>query len=147
MFNLCNDALNKDRRNLFPKIQTLHNKLSLCSLIFLYKQNPLKFYKTFYNKMSNTSNKTFYNVRNLSKNNSSLSLMSKSQNYFYSVPIIYNYKPEKMKIRYNENYGNQNISNIFSIKKENSFKNISKSNSNYFLNNKNLKIIKIKKLK
>ena len=141
MFNLCNDVLNKERRNLFPKIQTIHNKLSLCSLIFLYKQNPLKFYKSFYDKISKASNKTFYNTRMPTKNNSSLSLMSNTHNYFYSVPIKYNYKPEKIITKYSRDHTNQSISNILSLKKENSIKNKSNINQNNFLNNKNLKII------
>ena len=142
MINLCNDVLNKERRNLFPKIQTLNNKLSLYSLIFLKRQEPFKFYKSFYDKLLLKKNKNFYKSTNKSiKNNSFLSLLSKSQNYFYSVPIKYRYEPKKYEIKYNENNKYNEFNNIMPIKNDNSLINKSNSNPNVLLNNKNLKVI------
>ena len=142
MINLCNDVLNKERRNLFPKIQTLNNKLSLYSLIFLKRQEPFKFYKSFYDKLLLKKNKNFYKSTNKSiKNNSFLSLLSKSQNYFYSVPIKYRYEPKKYEIKYNENNKYNEFNNIMPIKNDNSLINKTNSNPNVLLNNKNLKVI------
>ena len=142
MINLCNDVLNKERRNLFPKIPTLDNKLSLYSLIFLKQQNPYKFYKSFYDKMLIKTNKNLNKEsKNNFKHNSFLSLLSKTQNYFYSVPIKYRYKPQQMEIKYNENQKNNNFNNKMAINKENSLINKSNSNARDLLNNKNLKVI------
>ena len=139
MINLCNDVLNKERRNLFPKIHSLDNKLSLYSLIFLKKQNPIKFYKSFYDKiLKKTKNKK---EKKPEIKSSYLSLLSKSQNYFYSLPIKYNFKPEKTIIKYNDNHQNNNINNIMTVKKENSILNKSDINQIDILQNKNLKKI------
>ena len=142
MINLCNDVLNKERRNLFPKIQTLDHKLSLYSLFILKKQNPLKFYKSFYDKIikktnSNNLNKSKKSVRN--HNSSYLSLLSKTQNYFYSVPIKYNFNPKNFVIKYNKNHNNYlNLNNIIPTKKDNSLINMNNSNTVDLLHNKNL---------
>ena len=139
MINLCNDVLNKERRNLFPKIHSLDNKLSLYSLIFLKQQNPIKFYKSFYDKiLKKTKNKK---EKKPEIKSSYLSLLSKSQNYFYSLPIKYNFKPEKTIIKYNDNHQNNNINNIMTVKKENSILNKSDINQIDILQNKNLKKI------
>lgn len=141
MINLCNDVLNKERRNLFPKIQTLNHRLSLYSLFFLKKQNPLKFYKSFYDKIVKKVNNN--NLNNLNKsqkpirNNSYLSLLSKTQNDFYSVPIKYKYKPKNLIIKYNKNHNN-NMNNIIPIKNDISLINKSNSNISDLLHNKNL---------
>ena len=141
MINLCNDVLNKDRRNMFPKIKSLDNKLSLYSIIFLKQQNPFKYYKSFYNKMVKKPNKNV-NKQNskLIKNSSVLSLLSKTQNHFYCVPIKYNYKPDNLISKYNiKDYNSRNnIKNIINNKKENSLIN---NNNLDILNNKNLKNI------
>ena len=88
MINLNNDVLNKDRRKLFPKINTLSDKFSLNTMKFLKQQNPFKFYRTFYLKyIKNTKrNKT---CSKPSKSVNYLSLLSKTQNHFYSIPIKY----------------------------------------------------------
>ena len=141
MINLCNDVLNKERRNLFPKIPTLDNKLSLYSLIFLKQQNPYKFYKSFYDKILMKTNKNLNkNTKKPFKQNSFLSLLSKSQNYFYSVPIKYRYKPQKFDIKNKESQKNNDMNNIMTINKENSLINKS-SFAMDLLHNKNLKII------
>ena len=138
MINLCNDVLNKERRNLFPKIQTLEPKLSLYSLIFLKKQNPFKFYKSFYDKILKKSNKDFNRSKKIIKNNFELSLLSKTQNYFYSVPIKYNYNPKNFIIKHKDNHNNKNSDNKISIKKDNSLINKSNSNAHDILHNTNL---------
>ena len=138
MINLCNDVLNKERRNLFPKIQTLEPKLSLYSLIFLKKQNPFKFYKSFYDKILKKSNKDFNRSKKIIKNNSELSLLSKTQNYFYSVPIKYNYNPKNFIIKHKDSHNNKNSDNKISIKKDNSLINKSNSNAHDILHNTNL---------
>ena len=141
MINLCNDVLNKERRNLFPKIQTLNHKLSLYSLFFLKKQNPLKFYKSYYDKIikkSNNNNNLNTKLNKRIKNNSYLSLLSKTQNYFYSVPINYNFKPKNIIMKYSENPKNNNLNNIMPIKEDNSLINHSNSNIIDLLNNKSL---------
>lgn len=141
MFNLCNDVLNKERRNLFPKIPTLDNKLSLYSLIFLKQQNPYKFYKSFYDKiLMKTNNNLNKNTKKPFKQNSFLSLLSKSQNYFYSVPIKYTYKPQKLEKKNKESQKNNDLNNIMAINKEHSLINKS-SFAMDLLHNKNLKII------
>ena len=141
MINLCNDVLNKERRNLFPKIPTLDNKLSLYSLIFLKQQNPYKFYKSFYDKIFMKTNKNSNKAtKKPFKQNSFLSLLSKSQNYFYSVPIKYRYKPQKFDIKNKESQKNNDMNNIMTINKENSLINKS-SFAMDLLHNKNLKII------
>ena len=141
MINLCNDVLNKDRRNMFPKIKSLDNKLSLHSIIFLKKQNPFKYYKSFYNKMVKKPDKNV-NKQNtkLIKNSSVLSLLSKTQNHFYCVPIKYKYKPDNIIFKYNiKDYNSRNnTKNIIKNKKENSLIN---NNNLDFLNNTNLKSI------
>ena len=150
MINLCNDVLNKDRRNMFPKIQTLNTKLSLYSLIFIRQQNPLKFYKSFYNKILKDTKKNLSKpYKKISKNNSILSLLSKSQNYFYSVPIRYNncnnnYHSAKLIYKYNfkDKYHNDKNYNIMRMKKEKTLKNslvYNTQNNIDILNNKNLK--------
>ena len=88
MINLNNDVLNKDRRKLFPKINTLSEKFSLNTMKFLKQQNPYKFYRTFYFKYIKNprKNKT---QSNRIKGVTFLSLLSKTQNLFYSLPIKY----------------------------------------------------------
>ena len=89
MFNLNNDVLNKERRKLFPKIDSITKRLSLFSLNHLKKQNPYKFYNTFYNKYfykkapSHSSNSKHY-----------LSLISSSRNYYFSLPIKFSFSCE-----------------------------------------------------
>ena len=141
MINLCNDVLNKERRNLFPKIPTLDNKLSLYSLIFLKQQNPYKFYKSFYDKILMKTNKNLNKkTKKPFKQNSFLSLLSKSQNYFYSVPIKYRYKPQNLEIKNKESQKNNDLNNIMTINREHSLINKS-SFAMDLLHNKNLKII------
>ena len=150
MINLCNDVLNKDRRNMFPKIQTLNTKLSLYSLIFIRQQNPLKFYKSFLIKLKDRKKNLSKPYKKISKNNSYLSLLSKTQNNFYSVPISYNncnnnyhsakiiYRPNFRDIYHND----KNLNNIMNMKKEKSLKNslvYNTQNNKDILNNKNLK--------
>ena len=134
MINLCNDVLNQNRRNLFPKIQTLNNKLSLYSLIFLKNQNPLHFYKSFYKTIFKDSNKYLKNKSH--KNSSCLSLLSKTQNYYYSLPIKYKYNLGKIKTKYNDNQ-----KNIVDVSKHNSLLKKNESNLLDLLHNKNLRKI------
>jgi len=88
MINLNNDVLNKDRRQLFPKINTLSNKFSLNTMNFLKQQNPFKFYRTFYIKHIQNSQKNKTQSKPI-KSVTFLSLLSKTQNHFYSLPIKY----------------------------------------------------------
>ena len=88
MINLDNDVLNKERRKLFPKIGTLSNRLSLNTMNFLKQQNPFKFYRTFYIKHIQNSQKNKTQSKPI-KSVTFLSLLSKTQNHFYSLPIKY----------------------------------------------------------
>ena len=122
---------------MFPKIPSLNNKLSLYSLIFLKKQNEIKFYKAFYKKI-------FQNSKNKEKHKPDknyLSLLSKSQNNFYSLPIKYNLYPFNLVIKRNDNLQNNNLNNQIPIKKEDLLLNKSNSNQINILHNKNLKTI------
>ena len=154
MINLCNDVLNKDRRNMFPKINTLTDKLSLYSLIFLRQQNPFKFYKSFYDKIMKKSyiNENRKNMH-LAKSNS-LSLLSKTQNRFYCVPINYNRRTNNTIFKYNtkdtynintynkNNYKNKNKNHIITLKRENFFGEHKKNNL-ISLNNNDLKKVQL----
>lgn len=102
MINLNNDVLNKDRRKLFPKINTITNKFSLNTKIFLKLQNPFKFYRTFYYKYIQKDQKKHERLKK-SKSVTFLSLLSKSQNHFYSVPIYYDSNCEKNISKSNRN--------------------------------------------
>lgn len=139
MINLCNDILNKSRRNMFPKIPTLENKISLNSLIFLKKQNPFKFYKSFYNKILKKPYKNINSYeKNFIKNNNLLSLLSKSQNNFYSVPIKYNSCSQRL--INNNDYYKSFLNNEKQIKLTNSLINKKNNlNTTNTLNYKNLK--------
>ena len=88
MINLNNDVLNKNRRKLFPKIYTMSHKFSLNTINILKNQNPLKYYRSFYNKYIKkvSRNKPIIGEN---KNSAYLSILSKSQNYFFSLPIKY----------------------------------------------------------
>jgi hypothetical protein len=88
MINLNNDVLNKNRRKLFPKIYTMSHKFSLNTINILKNQNPLKYYRFFYNKYIKkvSRNKPIIGEN---KNSAYLSILSKSQNYFFSLPIKY----------------------------------------------------------
>ena len=134
MINLCNDVLNKSRRNMFHKLPSLSNKLSLNSLILLRKQNPYKFYKSFYDKILKKQNE-YPKIwgKKIIQNNSKISLLSKTQNNFYSVPIKYSSSLEKLSF-YNYNNHNDNTFNNL-IKEKRNKNSISAIN---ILDNKNL---------
>ena len=102
MINLNNDVLNRDRRKLFPKINTIDNKFSLNTINFLKQQNPFKFYRTFYFKhIKRTERKQIRLKKNKSVN--CLSLLSKVQNHFYSLPIQYDSNCENNITKSNKN--------------------------------------------
>ena len=134
MINLLNNVLNKSRRNMFHKLPTLSNKLSLNSLILLRRQNPYKFYKSFYDKILKKQNE-YPKIweKKIMQNNSKISLLSKTQNNFYSVPIKYSNSLEKMNF-YNCNNHNDNTFNNL-IKEKRNKNSISSIN---ILDNKNL---------
>ena len=102
MINLNNDVLNKDRRQLFPKINTLSNKFSLNTMNFLKQQNPFKFYRTFYIKHIQNSQKNKTQSKPI-KSVTFLSLLSKTQNHFYSLPIKYDSTIENNVTKSNRN--------------------------------------------
>jgi hypothetical protein len=134
MINLCNDVLNKSRRNMFQKLPTLSNKLSLNSLILLRKQNPYKFYKSFYDKILKKQNE-YPKIwgKKIMQNNSKISLLSKTQNNFYSVPIKYSSSLEKMNFYHCNNHNDNTFNSL--IKDKRNKNNISAIN---ILDNKNL---------
>jgi hypothetical protein len=154
MINLCNDVLNKDRRNMFPKINTLTNKLSLYSLIFLRQQDPYKFYKSFYDKIVKNSSKDMNKINIQITKSNSLSLLSKTQNHFYCVPIKYNHRidntPLKSNIIFKYNTKGNNIKtrnkNKSTTQRENSNANHKTNNLN-IINNNNLQKVHLFLLK
>ena len=117
MINLNNDVLNKDRRQLFPKINTLSNKFSLNTMNFLKQQNPFKFYRTFYFKHIKNSKKNKTQSKPI-KSVTSLSLLSKTQNHFYSLPIKYDSTSENNLTKSNRNLELNKLENDSGIKNE-----------------------------
>ena len=99
MFNLNNDVLNRERRKLFPKINTISHRLSLYSLNILKNQKPFKFYQTFYKKYFLKKNKI---KREPSNNSQILSLISRSRNYFFTLPINFYSSNENYSSKYNQ---------------------------------------------
>lgn len=117
MINLNNDVLNKDRRQLFPKINTLSNKFSLNTMNFLKQQNPFKFYRTFYIKHIQNSQKNKTQSKPI-KSVTFLSLLSKTQNHFYSLPIKYDSTIENNVTKSNRNLELNKLETDSKIKKE-----------------------------
>jgi len=117
MINLNNDVLNKDRRQLFPKINTLSNKFSLNTMNFLKQQNPFKFYRTFYIKHIQNSQKNKTQSKPI-KSVTFLSLLSKTQNHFYSLPIKYDSTIENNVTKSNRNLELNKLESDSKIKKE-----------------------------
>ena len=117
MINLNNDVLNKDRRQLFPKINTLSNKFSLNTMNFLKQQNPFKFYRTFYIKHIQNSQKNKTQSKPI-KSVTFLSLLSKTQNHFYSLPIKYDSSIENNLTKSNRNLELNKLETDSKIKKE-----------------------------
>jgi hypothetical protein len=117
MINLNNDVLNKDRRQLFPKINTLSNKFSLNNMNFLKQQNPFKFYRTFYIKHIQNSQKNKTQSKPI-KSVTFLSLLSKTQNHFYSLPIKYDSTIENNVTKSNRNLELNKLETDSKIKKE-----------------------------
>ena len=117
MINLNNDVLNKDRRKLFPKINTLSNKFSLNTMNFLKQQNPFKFYRTFYIKHIQNSQKNKTQSKPI-KSVTFLSLLSKTQNHFYSLPIKYDSTIENNVTKSNRNLELNKLETDSKIKKE-----------------------------
>ena len=117
MINLNNDVLNKDRRQLFPKINTLSNKFSLNTMNFLKQQNPFKFYRTFYIKHIQNSQKNKTQSKPI-KSVTFLSLLSKTQNHFYSLPIKYDSSIENNVTKSNRNLELNKLETDSKIKKE-----------------------------
>ena len=117
MINLNNDVLNKDRRQLFPKINTLSNKFSLNTMNFLKQQNPFKFYRTFYIKHIQNSQKNKTQSKPI-KSETFLSLLSKTQNYFYSLPIKYDSTIENNVTKSNRNLELNKLETDSKIKNE-----------------------------
>ena len=117
MINLNNDVLNKDRRQLFPKINTLSNKFSLNTMNFLKQQNPFKFYRTFYIKHIQNSQKNKTQSKPI-KSVTFLSLLSKTQNHFYSLPIKYDSTIENNVTKSNRNLELNKLETDSKIKNE-----------------------------
>lgn len=117
MINLNNDVLNKDRRQLFPKINTLSNKFSLNTMNFLKQQNPFKFYRTFYIKHIQNSQKNKTQSKPI-KSVTFLSLLSKTQNHFYSLPIKYDSSIENNLTKSNRNLELNKLETDSKIQKE-----------------------------
>ena len=117
MINLNNDVLNKDRRQLFPKINTLSNKFSLNTMNFLKQQNPFKFYRTFYIKHIQNSQKNKTQSKPI-KSVTFLSLLSKTQNHFYSPPIKYDSTIENNVTKSNRNLELNKLETDSKIKNE-----------------------------
>ena len=117
MINLNNDVLNKDRRQLFPKINTLSYKFSLNTMNFLKQQNPFKFYRTFYIKHIQNSQKNKTQSKPI-KSVTFLSLLSKTQNHFYSLPIKYDSTIENNVTKSNRNLELNKLETDSKIKKE-----------------------------
>lgn len=117
MINLNNDVLNKDRRQLFPKINTLSNKFSLNTINFLKQQNPFKFYRTFYIKHIQNSQKNKTQSKPI-KSVTFLSLLSKTQNHFYSLPIKYDSTIENNVTKSNRNLELNKLETDSKIKNE-----------------------------
>ena len=117
MINLNNDVLNKDRRQLFPKINTLSNKFSLNTMNFLKQQNPFKFYRTFYIKHIQNSQKNKTQSKPI-KSVTFLSLLSKTKNHFYSLPIKYDSTIENNVTKSNRNLELNKLETDSKIKKE-----------------------------
>ena len=117
MINLNNDVLNKDRRKLFPKINTLSNKFSLNTMNYLKQQDPLKFYRTFYFKHIKNSNKNKTQSKPV-KSVSFLSLLSKVHNHFYSLPIKFDSSCENNVTKSNRNLELNKLETDSKIKKE-----------------------------
>ena len=117
MINLNNDVLNKDRRQLFPKINTLSNKFSLNTMNFLKQQNPFKFYRTFYIKHIQNSQKNKTQSKPI-KSVTFLSLLSKTQNHFFSLPIKYDSTIENNVTKSNRNLELNKLETDSKIKKE-----------------------------
>ena len=117
MINLNNDVLNKDRRQLFPKINTLSNKFSLNTMNFLKQQNPFKFYRTFYIKHIQNSQKNKTKSKPI-KSVTFLSLLSKTQNHFYSLPIKYDSTIENNVTKSNRNLELNKLETDSKIKNE-----------------------------
>ena len=117
MINLNNDVLNKDRRQLFPKINTLSYKFSLNTMNFLKQQNPFKFYRTFYIKHIQNSQKNKTQSKPI-KSVTFLSLLSKTQNHFYSLPIKYDSTIENNVTKSNRNLELNKLETDSKIKNE-----------------------------
>ena len=117
MINLNNDVLNKDRRQLFPKINTLSYKFSWNTMNFLKQQNPFKFYRTFYIKHIQNSQKNKTQSKPI-KSVTFLSLLSKTQNHFYSLPIKYDSTIENNVTKSNRNLELNKLETDSKIKKE-----------------------------
>jgi len=117
MINLNNDVLNQDRRKLFPKINTLSNKFSFNTMNFLKQQDPLKFYRTFYFKHIKNSNKNKTQSKPI-KSVSFLSLLSKVQNHFYSLPIKFDSSCENNVTKSNKNLELNKLETDSKIKNE-----------------------------
>ena len=87
MINLNNDVLNEDRRKLFPKIHTMSNKFSFNTMAFLKQQKPYNNYHSFYYKyIEKQKRKKFHFMEKKSPVNS-LSIISKTRNFYFSLPI------------------------------------------------------------
>ena len=139
MINLDNDVLNKERRKLFPKIDTLSNKFSLNTMNFLKKQNPFKFYRSFYLKHIKNYEKKQARLKS-SKSVSFLKMLSKTQNYFFSVPIQYNSSNENNEIKSHMDLELNKFlyKSKMNIRQNESAQNISEINYIDFLKNKAL---------
>ena len=139
MINLDNDVLNKERRKLFPKIDTLSNKFSLNTMNFLKKQNPFKFYRSFYFKHIKNYEKKQARLKS-SKSVSFLKMLSKTQNYFFSVPIQYNSSNENNEIKSHMDLELNKFlyKSKMNIRQNESAQNISEINYIDFLKNKAL---------
>ena len=133
MINLNNDVLNRDRRKLFPKINTMSNKFSLNTMNLIKKQNPYKFYRSFYFKHILKAENNLERLRK-SKTVTFLSLLSKSQNYFYSLPIQYDSSCENNITKSNCNLELNKFVIDTKIKKE-------KEKPNYFVYNNEINYI------
>jgi len=155
MINLNNDVLNKERRILFPKLYTLNNKLSLSTLTFLKKQNPFKFYRSFYYKHIKKEELKNYKINYNKAHNKKvpfLSILSKTQNNFFSLPIKYDSSLENKirkdndEIKYINFIKNKNLKNLHNkLLLENNMNNVDIfMNKNKIFRNKKLKTGKSK---